>query len=343
MTFRWYGPQDPVTLEKIRQIPLVRGVVTAVYSIPAGQAWPMEEIRSLRETVHSAGLEMEVIESVPVPEEIKLGAPAREAQIEQYCVTIRRLGEAGVKVVCYNFMPVFDWTRSDLRFALPDGSTCLAYSRDVIEEMDPAAQTLSLPGWDESYTKAQLRDLLQAYRSVSPRQLMENLCYFLRRVIPVCEESGVQMAIHPDDPPWGLFGLPRVVTGEEGIDYLLHAVDSPCNGITLCTGSLGASPENDLPHMAAKYAAMGRVSFVHARNIRRTQEGFHESAHPTVCGSLDLYAVLKALHENGFDGYIRPDHGRDIWGENGRPGYGLYDRALGACYLNGLWEAICRA
>ncbi len=345
MTFRHYGDSDPVTLETIRQIPLMSGVVTALYSVPVGQPWDEASIVAMRDKVHAAGLAMEVIESVPVHEEIKLGSPAREALIDNYCQTIRRLGKVGVKVVCYNFMPVFDWVRSNLKYVTADGSNCLAYDAEVIDGIDPEKDSLSLPGWDESYTREEMRGLLDHYRTVDRDRLFENLIYFLAKIMPVCEECDVKMAIHPDDPPWGLFGLPRIISGEADLDRLFSAVPSLYNGVTFCTGSLGANRDHDLVKMAAKYAAMGRIHFAHIRNIC-FEEGkgrplfFHESPHPTACGSLDIYAVLRALHENGFDGYIRPDHGRNIWGEDGRPGYGLYDRALGACYINGVWEAL---
>ncbi len=345
MTFRWYGPNDPVTLDKIRQIPMMTGVVTALYSIPVGEVWDRESIHKLKDQINAAGLEMEVIESVPVHEDIKMGLPSRDRLIENYKQTVRNLGEAGVKVICYNFMPVFDWVRSELKYRTEDGSNCLAYSQKTIDQLDPRRQSLSLPGWDESYTKEQLAGLLAQYESVSPEKLFDNLVYFLKALMPVCEACDVKMAIHPDDPPFSLFGLPRIISTEEGIDRLFAAVNSVYNGITLCTGSLGAGLGNDLVRMAGKYAAMGRVHFLHARNIRfldETKEGlfFHESPHPTSCGSLDLYGILRALYENGFDGYTRPDHGRNIWGEDGRPGYGLYDRALGAVYLSGVWEAL---
>jgi len=343
MTFRWYGEKDPNSLEYIRQIPLMSGVVTAIYDVPAGQVWPQERIDALKATVNAMNLEMEVIESVPVHEDIKLGAPTRDKLIENYCTTIRHLGKAGVKVVCYNFMPVFDWMRSDLKQRMPDGSTCLAYDQKTVDMLDPAISDLSLPGWDESYTREQLRDLLKQYDSINEKKLMDNLIYFLSKVIPVCEESNVKMAIHPDDPPWSLFGLPRIISDENGVDEMLSRVNSPYNGLTLCSGSFGCHPKNDIPRLAAKYAKAGRIHFVHARNIKFTGENsFHESAHPTSCGSLDMYGILKALYENGFDGYIRPDHGRNIWCEDGRPGYGLFDRALGAMYLTGLWEGISK-
>ncbi len=348
MTFRWYGPKDPVSLEKIRQIPGMTGVVTALYTIPVGEVWDMESILELKKMINDAGLEMEVIESVPVHEEIKLGSDKRDQLIENYIQTVRNLGKAGVKVICYNFMPVFDWVRSELKYVTEDGSNCLAYDQRTIDALDPKKQTLSLPGWDESYTKAELDALLKRYEEVSEDKLFDNMVYFLKKLMPVCEECDVKMAVHPDDPPWSLFGLPRIITSEAQVDKLFAAVDSKYNGITLCTGSLGASRDNDLVKMAGKYAAMGRVHFLHARNIKFTEQEdgrlfFNESPHPTECGSLDIYGILKALNDNGFEGYTRPDHGRNIWGEDGKPGYGLYDRALGATYLFGLWEAITKS
>ena len=175
---------------------------------------------------------------------------------------------------------------------------------------------------------------------MTEEKLWENLKYFLERIIPVAVEYNVNMAIHEDDPCWSIFGLPRIITDEKKLDRFLGLVDIPNNGITLCTGSLGCSCRNNVAEMAAKYAAMGRIHFVHMRNVAVLPNGFEERAHLSSCGSLDMYAIMKALYDNGFQGYIRPDHGRMIWGETGRPGYGLYDRALGATYLNGLWEAI---
>lgn len=345
MTFRWYGVKDPVTLESIRQIPGITGVVTALYTIPVGEAWDLKSILELKERVTAAGLEMEVIESVPVHEEIKLGSKRRDAFIDNYITTIRNLAKAGVKVICYNFMPVFDWVRSELKHRTADGATCLAYSQSAIDALDPSSDSLSLPGWDESYTKEELSSLLESYKGVDEERLFENLVYFLNRIIPVCEEVDVKMAVHPDDPPWSLFGLPRIIRSEETLDRLFAAVPSVYNGLTFCTGSLGARKDNDLVKMAAKYARAGRVHFLHARNIKFAEKDelfFNEAPHPTELGSLDIYGIIKALHDNGFDGYTRPDHGRNIWGEDGKPGYGLYDRALGATYLYGLWEAITK-
>ena len=339
LTFRWYGEGDPVTLEQIRQIPCMTGIVSAVYDRKPGEVWSRESIARIAEQAHAQGLAFEVVESVPVPEEIKLGGPDAPRLIEAYCENIRRLGEAGVRCVCYNFMPVFDWLRSSLALREPDGANALAYDEAEVLAMNPLTSELSLPGWDESYTKEGLAALMHRYEGFTEKDLWHSLESFLHRVIPAAEEAGIRMAIHPDDPPWGIFGLPRIITCEENLDRFLSICDSPANGLTFCTGSLGASPENDLPRLARKYAK--RIPFAHLRNVLRTGERqFREVAHPTACGSLDLYGIVKGLVEGGFDGYVRPDHGRMIWGETGRPGYGLYDRALGAAYLTGLFEAV---
>ena len=339
LTFRWYGEGDPVTLEQIRQIPCMTGIVSAVYDRKPGEVWSRESIARIAEQAHAQGLAFEVVESVPVPEEIKLGGPDAPRLIEAYCENIRRLGEAGVRCVCYNFMPVFDWLRSTLALREPDGANALAYDEAEVLAMNPLTSELSLPGWDESYTKEGLASLMRRYEGFTEEDLWHSPESFLHRVIPAAEEAGIRMAIHPDDPPWGIFGLPRIITCEENLDRFLSICDSPANGLTFCTGSLGASPENDLPRLARKYAK--RIPFAHLRNVLRTGERqFREVAHPTACGSLDLYGIVKGLVEGGFDGYVRPDHGRMIWGETGRPGYGLYDRALGAAYLTGLFEAV---
>ena len=339
MTFRWYGKDDPVTLEKIRQIPGVTGIVTAIYDIPVGEAWDIERIEALKAEIEAAGLELSVIESVPVHEDIKLGVPSRDRYIENYCTTLKNLAKAGIDCVCYNFMPVFDWTRSDLEYELPDGSNALIYDNETVLRMDPLTGELSLPGWDSSYTKDGLKALLESYKSVTEEDLWNNLKYFLDRVIKVAEEVGVKMAIHPDDPPWGIFGLPRIITNKEKIERCLKLCDSEYNGLTLCSGSLGVLPENDIADMVRSFA--GRIHFAHMRNIKITGDRcFEESAHKSEYGSLDMVQIMKAYHDIGFNGYMRPDHGRMIWGEKGRPGYGLYDRALGAAYLNGIWETL---
>lgn len=340
MTFRWYGPDDKVTLQNIRQIPNMSGVVTAVYTTPVGEVWSNEEIAELKREVNEAGLEMEVIESVPVHEDIKLGRGDYLRYIENYKENIRRLGKAGVKVICYNFMPVFDWTRSQLDKEHADGSTSLVFYKEQVDKMDPVNGDLALPGWDASYTKEEMAELIAAYGVIGEEGLWKNLEFFLQEIIPVAVESDVKMAIHQDDPPYSIFGIPRIITCEENIDRMLAIVDVEHNGLTLCAGSLGCAAFNDYPSMVRKYGAMGKIHFAHLRNVKILDNGFEETAHYSSCGSLDMVEILKAYHEVGFEGYIRPDHGRMIWGETGRPGYGLYDRALGAAYLNGIWEAL---
>ena len=337
MTFRWYGESDCIPLQYIKQIPNMSGVVTAVYDVPVGEVWPCEKIARLKELCDKAGLEMEVIESVPVHEDIKLGKPSRDRLIANYAETIRNLGKFGVKCICYNFMPVFDWFRTDLHYVQANGAVCLAYKEEDFQKLDK--HNLRLPGWDESYTPEELNGLLKEYEGVSHEQLFENLVYFLNGIMPACDETGINMAIHPDDPPWDIFGLPRIVTGAESYEKMINAVPNVHNGFTFCTGSLGAGRFNDLPKMAAKYAK--RIYFAHLRQLKFVNEtDFYENGHQTAECNVDIYAIVKALEENGFSGYVRPDHGRNIWGEEGKPGYGLYDRALGAAYLSGLFEAV---
>lgn len=345
LSFRWYGADDKVTLSDIRQIPGMYSIVTAVYDVPAGEVWSRESIANLKQEIEAVGLRMEVIESIPVHEDIKLGKPERDKYIKNYCENIRRVAEAGVKCICYNFMPVFDWTRTSLEHRLEDGSTTLVYYQEQVDAVNPLStdSDLTLPGWDSSYTREELKQVVGEYSAMTEDKLWDNLEYFLKRVIPVAAECNVNMAIHEDDPCWSIFNLPRIITCEENLDRFLKIVDDRHNGITLCAGSLGCSAKNDVVKMAGKYAAMGRIHFVHMRNVAILDNGFEERAHLSSCGSLDMYAIMKALYDNGFDGYIRPDHGRMIWGESGRAGYGLYDRALGATYLNGLWEAIEKA
>ena len=337
MTFRWYGESDCIPLSYIRQIPNMSGVVTAVYDVPVGEVWPCEKIARLKELCEQAGLEMEVIESVPVHEDIKLGKPSRDRLIANYAETIRNLGKFGVRCICYNFMPVFDWFRTDLHYVQKNGAVCLAYKEADFQKLDK--HDLRLPGWDESYTPEELDGLLKEYENISHEQLFENLVYFLNGIMPACDETGINMAIHPDDPPWDIFGLPRIVTGAESYEKMINAVPNIHNGFTFCTGSLGAGRFNDLPKMAEKYAK--RIYFAHLRQLKFVNEtDFYENGHQTQDGNVDIYAIVKALEENGFTGYVRPDHGRNIWGEEGKPGYGLYDRALGAAYLSGLFEAV---
>ncbi|MFW2491225.1 mannonate dehydratase [Clostridium chromiireducens] len=341
LSFRWYGADDAVKLQYIRQIPNMDSIVTAIYDVPVGEVWSNESILKLKAEVESVGLNFDVIESVPVHEDIKLGLPTRDKYIENYKENIKRLAKAGVKVICYNFMPVFDWTRTQLDKVLEDGSTALVYYKDQLEKMDPLTGELSLPGWDSSYTKDQLADLFEQYSKVDEEALWSNLDYFLKQIIPVAEQNDIKMAIHPDDPPYNIFGLPRIITNEKNLDRFLKLVDSKYNGLTLCTGSLGSASFNDIVKMVDKYSNQGRIHFMHVRNVKLLEDGsFEESAHYSPCGSLDIVEIMKALHKNNFDGYLRPDHGRMIWGETGRPGYGLYDRALGAIYITGIWETL---
>ncbi len=262
------------------------------------------------------------------------------------------MSKAGVKVICYNFMPVFDWLRSDLAFDLSDGSNVLSYDGSKIEGIDPVtlveeyasdSKGFTLPGW-EPERLAELKEIIELYKDIDEEKLFENLKYFLEGIIPVCEECDIKMATHPDDPPWSIFGLPRIITNIENLERMLKLVDSPYNGLTLCSGSLGANPDNDIPAIIRHFSEMDRIHFGHVRNLKIHDRGdFHEASHLSSDGSLDLFEIMKAYHDTGFDGYIRPDHGRMIWDEEARPGYGLYDRALGATYLNGLWEAIVKS
>ena len=338
LSFRWYGESDSVGLDKIRQIPNMYSIVTAPYDVKAGSVWKFSSLERLKQDAEEMNLKMEVIESIPVVEEIKYGSKNREGFINNYIENIRLCAKVGVKCVCYNFMPVFDWLRTDMHHQNKDGSNSLSYSYEDFKKVDP--NHLHLPGWDESYSQKDLSGLLRIYKNVSHEMLFENLVYFLKGIIPVCEEVGIDMAIHPDDPPWDVFGLPRIISSEEDLDRLFEAVPSKRNGLTFCTGSLGASKKNNLVKMAAKYAKEGRIYFAHLRNILYTDhnDSFVEVGHNTHEGSLDMAKIVWALLDNGFDGYVRPDHGRNIWGEEGKPGYGLYDRALGAAYINGLFE-----
>jgi mannonate dehydratase len=341
ITFRWFGPRDPIPLDYIRQIPAVRGIVSALFDIPVGEPWPLDRITALREGVERHGMSLTVIESIPVHEDIKLGLPTRDRFIDNYCESVRNMGRAGIPVLCYNFMPVFDWTRTELARRLEDGSTVLAFDDAALAKIDLSRGTADLPGWATAYTADQLTKLLDAYRSVNENKLWENLAYFLERVVPVAASSGVRMALHPDDPPWSIFGLPRIITDGPALERVIRIVDEPANGITFCGGSLAADPKNDLAAIIRSVGGKGRIHFAHCRNIKRTgTRSFQETAHPSSIGDIDMRSVLGSLHQTGFDGPIRSDHGRMIWGETGQPGYGLHDRALGAMYLHGLWEGI---
>ena len=348
MTLRWYGSKhDSVTLEQIRQIPGVKSVITTLYDSIPGEAWSLEDIRAMKKEVEAAGLTIAGIESVNIHDAIKIGSPDREQYIENYITTLERLGQEDIHMVCYNFMPVFDWTRTELARKRPDGSTVLAYNQAAVDALKPEEMFASIdsdsngfvmPGW-EPERMARVKELFEMYQDVDNEKLFANLKYFLERIMPTCDKYDINMAIHPDDPAWSVFGLPRIIINKENILRMMHMVDNPHNGVTFCSGSYGTNLENNLPDMIR--SLKGRIHFAHVRNLKfNSPTDFEESAHLSSDGSFDMYEIMKALYEIGFDGPIRPDHGRMIWGEVAMPGYGLYDRALGAAYLNGLWEAI---
>ncbi len=348
MTLRWYGAaHDTVTLQQIRQIPGVTGVITTLYDTAPGEVWSRERIRAMKEEVESAGLHVSGIESVNVHESIKTGAQERETYIQHYCKTLEHLGREDIHLVCYNFMPVFDWTRTELARMRPDGSTVLAYTQEAVDRLDPDRMFASIaddmngtvmPGWEPERME-RVRELFAMYRGIDDEALFVNLKYFLERIMPVCDAYDINMAIHPDDPAWSVFGLPRIIINKENILRMIRMVDNPHNGVTFCSGSYGTNLKNDLPDMIR--ALKGRIHFAHVRNLKfNSPTDFEEAAHVSNDGNFDMYEIMKALYEIGFHGPIRPDHGRMIWGEKAMPGYGLYHRALGAVYLNGLWEAI---
>lgn len=348
MTLRWFGEQfDTVTIEQIRQIPGVSGVVSTLYDTIPGEVWEKEKIHALKASIEKTGLKLLGIESVNIHDAIKTGAQDRDFYIDNYITTLERIGQEDIHLICYNFMPVFDWTRSDLARPRSDGSTVLAYDQKVIDKIDPEnmfasmkekSNGVTLPGW-EAERMAKIKELFEMYKEINEDKLFDNLKYFLEAIQPVCEKYDIKMAIHPDDPPWPVFGLPRIMTSKENLMKLIKMIDAPFNGITLCTGSLGSNPDNNIPDIIRSLE--GRIYFAHVRNVKHIRPGeFEEAAHLSSDGSLDMFEIMKALYDIKFDGLVRPDHGRAIWGEIAMPGYGLYDRALGATYLNGLWEAI---
>ena len=348
MTLRWYGSKhDSVTLEQIRQIPGVKSVITTLYDSVPGEAWSLEDIRAMKKEVEAAGLTIAGIESVNIHDAIKIGSPDREQYIENYITTLERLRQEDIHMVCYNFMPVFDWTRTELARKRPDGSTVLAYNQAAVDALKPEEMFASIdsdsngfvmPGW-EPERMARVKELFEMYQDIDNEKLFANLKYFLERIMPTCDKYDINMAIHPDDPAWSVFGLPRIIINKKNILSMMEMVDNPHNGVTFCSGSYGTNLENDLPDMIR--SLKGRIHFAHVRNLKfNSPTDFEEAAHLSSDGTFDMYEIMKALYDIGFDGPIRPDHGRMIWGEVAMPGYGLYDRALGATYLNGLWEAI---
>ena len=318
MGFRWYGEgNDKITLSDIRQIPGVSTIVWALHDKMPGEVWQPEEIKTVVDQIKAAGFNAEVVESVNVHDDIKIGLPTRDQYIQNYIQTIRNLAPFGVKVICYNFMPIFDWTRTDLFHPVGDGSTALFYEAGMIQD-DPKAMAnyilenlngLTFPGW-EPERMARLDELFDAYKDVTKEKLWANFKYFLEAIMPVCHECDIKMAVHMDDPPWDIFGLPRLLVDAESIDRFLKMVDDPYNCLTLCSGSLNANPK---------------------------------ASHRDCDGDTGILDILRAYHDCGFEGYIRPDHGRQLWDEtpgNVRPGYGLYDRALGIMYMLGAWDLM---
>ena len=352
MCFRWYGEgNDGIKLLDIRQIPGVSGIVWALHDKMPGEVWETEEIARVRDQLEPYGFHMDVVESVNVHDDIKTGRPTRDGYIENYIQTIRNLSQFGVKVICYNFMPVFDWTRTDLFHPVGDGSTALYYEAAKIKqnpkEMADYVMSftekyhMTFPGW-EPERMAKLDELFEKYKPVTKDMLWDNLKYFLEAIMPTCRETGIKMAIHMDDPPWDIFGLPRLMVDAAAVDKFLSMVDDPHNCLTLCSGSLNANPENNVAEIVRKHA--DRIAFAHIRNIKHFDNGdFSEAAHRDCCGETGILDILKAYHDAGWEGYIRPDHGRHLWDEvpgKVRPGYGKYDRALGIQYMLGAWDML---
>ena len=315
MTMRWYGSRfDTVTLKQIRQTAYVTGVISTLYDKMPGELWTKDEILALKNEVEEAGLTLSGIESVNVSDAIKVGSKERDKDIEAYIETLKNLGEADIHMVCYNFMPVFDWTRTELARPRPDGSTVLAYSQRTVDSIRPEEMFSSIsgdmngtvmPGW-EPERMAKVKELFALYREVDGEKLFANLKYFLEAIMPVCDKYDINMAIHPDDPAWNVFGLPRIINSKDNLLRLMKAVDNPHNGVTFCTGSYGTSLKNNL--VESIYALKGRIHFAHVRNLQfnNGEKDFEEAAHLSSDGTFDMYAVMKALYDTGFSGPIRP-------------------------------------
>ena len=368
MGFRWYGEgNDTISLDDIRQIPGVETIVWSLHHKQAGEVWQPGEIEEAMATItglsardRAAGItktfNADVVESVNVHESIKTGSTvlgmSRDQAIDAYIETVANLGKAGVRVVTYNFMPVFDWLRTEMFHPCPDGSTALYYNQHQVDQLSPqgiidetlkGAGALTVPGW-EPERLAHLPELMEAYQGLDHELMYANYKYFLDAVIPTCERYDVRLAVHPDDPAFDLFGWPRVVSSKEGIQRVLDLNPSPYNGLCLCLGSFSSRRGNDAVDAVRTF--MDRIHFSHVRNIRFTDEegSFFEVGHRASEGDVDTVGIMQAYAEADYQGYIRPDHGRHLWSENTeagrpRPGYGLYDRALGIQYLLGVWDA----
>jgi mannonate dehydratase len=383
-TWRWFGPADPITLADIKQTGAT-GVVTALHEIPNGEVWTAEAIADRKRLIEASGLTWSVVESVPVHEDIKRGDPMRDQWIGAYQKSLRNLAAHGIDIVCYNFMPILDWTRTDLRHVLPNGGWALRFDQDAFAAFDlfivgrvgaaaeyDAAETArarayydalpqagrdllvrniiaGLPGAEEGYTLESFRETLATYADIDAEVLRENLGYFLRAVVPVAEEVGIRMAIHPDDPPRPLLGLPRVVCTQADIQWLLDVVPSMANGLTFCTGSFGVRIDNDLVAMAQLFAP--RIYFAHLRSTVREENplSFHEGDH--VLGDVDMVGVIAALvneerrreRDGGPRIPLRPDHGHQLLDDQRRasnPGYSLIGRLTGLAELRGVELAV---
>ncbi|KAF0854830.1 MULTISPECIES: mannonate dehydratase [Pantoea] len=387
-TWRWYGPDDPVSLADARQAGAT-GIVTALHHIPNGEVWPVEEILQRKAMIEAAGLVWSVVESVPIHEEIKTGSGQCQKWISNYQQSLRNLAQCGIHTVCYNFMPILDWTRTDLAFELPDGAKALRfdqiefavfelhilqrqgaendYSADEIAQAAARFASMSeehklrltrniiagLPGAEEGYTLAQFRAQLARYDGIDKARLRENFATFLRGIIPVAEEVGIRMAVHPDDPPRPILGLPRIVSNADDLQWMIDTIDSPANGFTMCTGSYGVLAENDLAGMVKRFGP--RIYFAHLRSTRReaNPKTFHEAAH--LGGDVDMFAVIKAIAEEeqrrrnaGQEDLIpmRPDHGHQMLDDlhkKTNPGYSAIGRLKGLAEIRGVELAIHRA